>query len=127
VPLPPDVEEALRRAAVVWVGLDGRPPRAVWHVWQDGAALVVAGGGEQELPGAAEASRARLVLRRRSGLAGRLATLEATARRLWPGEAEWDAAVAALAPQRLNAPDVERLPQRWARASVVLRLEPDGG
>ena len=119
--MDPEVEEALRRSGVVWVALDGRPPRAVWHVWRDGAVHLVAGGGEQDVPGAADARTAVLTVRSRT-TGGRVADLPAAVERLAPGTADWDAAVTLLVPERLNADDVDALPQRWATGSVVLRL-----
>lgn len=123
--LVPEVEEALRRGAVVWVALDGRPPRAVWHVWHDAAVLLVVGGDEQDLPGADDAQRAVVVVRGRGPLAGRVAELAATVERPAPGTPEWDDAVAALVPERLNADDLDALPARWTASSTVLRLRPD--
>ena len=122
--LPPDVEDALRRADVVWVGLDGRPPRAVWHAWHDGALWLVTGGQEQELPGADDAASARVVVRARGALAGRAADLTAAVERVAPGDPRWDDAVSVLAPARLNAVDQAGLPERWAAGSTVLRLVP---
>jgi hypothetical protein len=127
VGLPPDVEDALRRSAVVWVGLDGRPPRAVWHVWHDGALWLVAGGGEQDLPGAGDATSAQVVVRARGALAGRLAELTADVEQVRPDDQGWEDTVGVLAAARLNGPDPAALPERWAAASTVLRLDPRSG
>ncbi|GAA3219775.1 hypothetical protein GCM10020256_25160 [Streptomyces thermocoprophilus] len=43
-----------------------------------------------------------------------------------PESEEWLAAVAELKGKRLNAPDGEAMPARWARECRVLRLEPAG-
>lgn len=41
-------EEATKKSGLVWVRGSG-PARAVWHVWHEGAALLVGGGpGEQD-------------------------------------------------------------------------------
>ncbi|HWG94776.1 MAG TPA: hypothetical protein VNU66_11175 [Mycobacteriales bacterium] len=117
-----ELEEALRRGGVVWVGLDGRAPRPVWHVWHDAAVHVVCGGGEQELPGAAGAAQAVVVARGRGSLAGRAGELAADVERLAPGTPAWDEVVPLLVAARLNAPDLDALPEQWARSSVVLRL-----
>ena len=122
--LSASVEDALRRAGVVWVALDGRPARAVWHVWHDGAVHVVAGGDEQDLPGAQDAVRGVVVVRDRGALSGRLPDVDVDVVRLRPGTPEWDAATPVLAARRLNATDAATLPERWARRSVVLRLQP---
>ena len=122
--LDAEAEEALRRGAVVWVALDGRPPRAVWHVWRDGAVLLVTGGDEQELPGADDARSAVVVVRGRGALAERVAELPTAVERLAPGTPDWDDAVTALVPERLNAADLDALPGRWAASSTVLRLRP---
>lgn len=57
---------------------------------------------------------------------GRLATFPATVSELAPGSEEWEAAVAELKGKRLNAPDGEEMPGRWARECRVLRLVPSG-
>src|SRR5438270_833790 len=49
---------------------------------------------------------------------------QATVSRIVPGTAAWDTVVPLLHDKRLNAPDGEQQPERWARESVVLRLEP---
>jgi hypothetical protein len=118
------LEEALRRGGLVWVGLDGRPPRAVWHVWHDGAVHLVCGGGEQDLPGAAEAQEAVVVARGRGSLAARAGELTAEVERLEPGSPAWEAVLPLLVAERLNADDLDALPARWAQASTVLRLRP---
>ena len=57
---------------------------------------------------------------------GRLVAWPATVVELAPDSAEWEAAVAELKGKRLNAPDGEAMPDRWARECRVLRLEPTG-
>ncbi len=53
-------------------------------------------------------------------------TWTAAVRELASGSEEWTAAVADLKGKRLNAPDGEAMPERWARECRVLRLEPTG-
>jgi hypothetical protein len=60
---------------------------------------------------------------RRSGL---LVTWTAEVSPVEPGTPAWDDAVPVLHAARLNAPDGEQQPQRWARESTVLRLRPTG-
>lgn len=45
------LDNALRKAAAIWVRPDGHEPRLVWALWRDGAVLVAVGGTEQEVPG----------------------------------------------------------------------------
>ena len=120
------VDEATRRSNVVWVSLDGAPARAVWHVWHDGCAHVVTGGLEQELPGAAAAQQAVVVVRSRERRSGVVVEWEASVERVEPGTPAWDEVVPVLHAARLNAPDGEDQPARWARESTVLRLRPTG-
>lgn len=57
---------------------------------------------------------------------GRLVGWAANVVELVPGSPGWEAAVAELKGKRLNAPDGEAMPGRWARECRVLRLEPTG-
>ncbi len=57
---------------------------------------------------------------------GRLVSWPATVSELASGSPEWEAAVAELKGKRLNAPDGERMPDRWARECRVVRLVPAG-
>ncbi|MEU1279889.1 hypothetical protein [Streptomyces sp. NPDC005805] len=119
------VEEATRKSGLVWVRGDG-PARALWHVWHDGAAHVVGDGpGEQPLPGLADGGSAEVTVRSKDK-GGRLVVWTASVRALEPGSEAWEAAVAELKGKRLNAPDAERMTERWARECRVLRLEPRG-
>jgi hypothetical protein len=123
----PLVEEATRRSSVVWVALDtGDGPRAVWHVWHAGAAYLVTGGLEQQLAGALTAARATVQVRSRERRSGLVVQWSAQVERVPPGTPEWDEVVPVLHAARLNAPDGEEQPQRWARESLVLRLRPTG-
>jgi hypothetical protein len=124
------VEEAARKSAVLWL----QPPGAVravpaWHVWSSaagpGAVYVVGGGAEQTLPPMPDGERV-LVTVRSKDTGGRLVAFAATAERVHPGSEEWDAVVPELHAKRLNPPDGEEQPARWARESVVTRLRPTG-
>ncbi|GHF86198.1 hypothetical protein ACFFSH_04200 [Streptomyces filamentosus] len=117
------VEEATKKSGLVWVRGTG-PARALWHVWHDGAAHVVGDGpGEQPLPGLADGSTAEVTVRSKDK-GGRIVSWTAAVRELAPGGEEWAAAVAELKGKRLNAPDGEAMPERWARECRVLRLDP---
>ncbi|GAA3740948.1 hypothetical protein [Streptomyces tremellae] len=118
------VEEATRKSGLVWVRGTGRA-RPLWHVWLDGAAWVVGGGpGEQPLPeGLAAGARAEVTVPSKDKR-GRLVSWTARVAECPPGSAEWESAVGELKGKRLNAPDAEAVPERWARECRVLRLTP---
>jgi len=126
------VDEAARRSSVLWLRYgDDERARPAWHVWRDGAVFVVAeagtrvGGGEQWLPGLADARTATVICRAQDSRA-RLVTWQATVRPLQPRTAEWEAAAAALRSARLNASDLAGLIDRWATTAVIVRLDPTG-
>ncbi|MFH9606744.1 hypothetical protein [Streptomyces sp. NPDC017448] len=117
-------EEATKKSGLVWVRAAG-PARAVWHVWHEGAALLVGGPGEQPLPeGLADGGRAEVTVRSKDK-GGRIVAWTAAVRFLAPRSEEWEAAVAELKGKRLNAPDAEAMPERWARTCTVARLTPE--
>jgi hypothetical protein len=118
------VEEATKKSGIVWVRGASGPDRSLWHVWHEGAALVVGDGpGEQPLPDLVDGGAATVTVRSKDK-GGRLVGWTATVVQLTPGTEAWDAAVAELKGKRLNAPDAETMPERWARECRVLRLEP---
>lgn len=110
-----DLEEATRKTAVLW--LSGHP---LWHVWHDGAAYVVGGGLEQPLP---DCRQGRVTVRTKNG---DVLEWDAEVEPVPAGSPDWDAVVPLLHAKRLNAPDGEQQPLRWARESAVLRLTPAG-
>ncbi|MFJ6568345.1 hypothetical protein ACIQNU_13035 [Streptomyces sp. NPDC091292] len=119
------VEEATKKSGLIWVRGAGAA-RALWHVWHDGAAHLVGDGpGEQPLPGLADGATATVTVRSKDK-GGRLVGWTARVVELAPGTEAWEAAVAELKGKRLNAPDGEEMPARWARECRVLRLEPEG-
>ncbi|MEV5344475.1 hypothetical protein [Streptomyces achromogenes] len=121
------IEEAVKKSGLIWVRGAGAPAaRALWHVWHEGAVCVVGDGpGEQPLAGLADESLAEVSVRSKDK-GGRLVTFPATVSELASGSEEWEAAVAELKGKRLNAPDGEEMPARWARECRVLRLVPTG-
>ncbi|MER5478292.1 hypothetical protein ABT026_15145 [Streptomyces sp. NPDC002734] len=123
------VEEAAKKSALVWVRPTGSaqgPERALWHVWHDGAVCVAGDGpGEQPLPGLADGGQAVLTVRSKDK-GGRLVSCRAAVTELTAGSDAWEEAVGELKGKRLNAPDAEEMPRRWARECRVLRLEPLG-
>ncbi|MGV9934826.1 hypothetical protein ACWDY4_30270 [Streptomyces olivaceoviridis] len=121
------IEEAAKKSGLIWVRGAGAPAaRALWHVWHEGAVCVVGDGpGEQPLEGLADGGSAEVSVRSKDK-GGRLVTFAAAVSELASGSPEWEAAVAELKGKRLNAPDGERMPARWARECRVLRLAPTG-
>ncbi|WP_030910592.1 hypothetical protein, partial [Streptosporangium amethystogenes] len=113
------IEEGAKKSSVLWLSLDR--PRLAWHTWYDGAIYLVTGGGEQPLPGLAEAGEVRVTLRSKDN-GGRLVAFDANVEVMDQTEAA--DAVAALAKERLNAPDGAGLVARWAAGSQVIRLIP---
>jgi hypothetical protein len=119
------VEEATKKSGLIWVQGSG-PARALWHAWHEGAAHVVGDGpGEQPLPGLADGGTAHVTVRSKDK-GGRIVEWAAKITELPVGSPEWEGAVAELKGKRLNAPDGEGMPERWARECRVLRLEPLG-
>jgi hypothetical protein len=117
------VEEATKKSGLIWVRGDG-PARGLWHVWHEGAAHVIGDGpGEQPLPGLVPGAPAEVTVRSKDK-GGRLVAWSARVSELTPHSPEWEAAVAELKGKRLNAPDAERMTERWARECRLLRLEP---
>ncbi|MFI6904235.1 hypothetical protein ACIBKY_23440 [Nonomuraea sp. NPDC050394] len=111
------IEEGAKKSGVLWLTLDR--PRLAWHTLHEGAVYLVTGGGEQELPGLAERSEVHVTLRSKDNGA-RLVEFDAPVTVIDPStEPE---AVAALAKDRLNAPDTEHLTDRWARDSTIIRI-----
>lgn len=124
------VEEAVKKSSVLWLSYPGADrPRPAWHVWQDGAVLLVidAGdhGAEQQLPGLADADEVTVTCRAKDSR-DRLIGWRAAVRRIAPDSAEWDPACKALRSARLNATEAASLPERWATEAVVLALRPTG-
>jgi hypothetical protein len=118
------VEEATKKSALIWVRGTG-PARALWHIWHEGAALLVGDGpGEQPLPAGTDDGSAVEVTVRSKDKGGRLVAWTAAVAVLAPHSEEWEAAVAELKGKRLNAPDAEQMTERWARECRVVRLTP---
>jgi hypothetical protein len=125
-PIPRIIEEATRRSGVVWVAFSDDPPVPAWHLWHSQRLWLVCGGLEQELPGAVAATSATVTVRSKATQNDRLVTWLADVAPVLPGTEEWDEVVPLLHGVRLNAPDGEDQPARWALTSTVLRLTPTG-
>ena len=122
------LEESAKKSGLVWVSTGGRGggDRAVWHVWHEGAVVVVGEGAEQPLNGWAQGDAVTVTVRSKDTW-GRLLAWPARVEELPPGSAAWSAAVEELKAKRLNSPDFETVTERWARESRVLRFVPTGG
>jgi hypothetical protein len=122
----PLVEEAMKKAAVAWVSVDGGPGLALWCMPLDGALYLVSGPGEQSAPGLADAATATVTLRGDHG--GQIVTWPAEVTRLVPGSEQWETAAPLVAAKRLNAPGTATaLAERWAQEECALnRLAPAG-
>jgi hypothetical protein len=123
------VEEAARRSGLIWVrraGADsdaGPPSRPVWHLWQDGSAYLLTGGIEQPMPEGLDGDGAQAeVIVRSKDKGSELVVWRAAVREVETDSEEWRAVVPALASRRLNSPDGEQAPQRWARECRLFRL-----
>jgi hypothetical protein len=121
----PLVVESMKKAALAWLEVPGRRTVAAWLIWHGDAAFVVHGGGEQPIPGLAEAETCQVVVR--SGDNGsRIASWPASVSRVEPGTEEWAEVVPQMLGKRLNLHDPNGAEDRWATGSVVSRLAPAG-
>jgi hypothetical protein len=127
------VAESAKRSGLLWVrrtgeGSDPQPqPQAVWHVWHDGSAYLLTGGIEQPMPEGLDADGAQAEVTARSkDNGGRLVVWRAAVHPVEAGSDEWQQLEPALASRRLNSPDGEQAPQRWARECRLLKLTPTG-
>jgi hypothetical protein len=118
------ITEAMKKAAVAWVAPEDRPAVAVWPTWLEGSLLVLQGGGEQEVPGLAEATRATVTARGDHG--GRIVTWPARVAVVLPESPDWEVALPHLLTARLNLPDHAAAAQRWAQEATLTRLTPLG-
>jgi hypothetical protein len=121
------VAEATRRSGVVWLSSVGAAHRHLaWHIWLDDAAYVVHEGAEQRLDVLERADGQVVVTVPSKDKGSRLVSWVAAVETVEPGTQEWETAAAPLHAARLNAPDGEQQPARWARESVITRLRPTG-
>jgi hypothetical protein len=116
------VADVSKKAGLLWITAPGSPQAMpTWHHWHGDAAYVIAGGAEQPLRGLADAERVTVTVRHKP--AGVL-TWTATVTTVSPDSAEWAEVVPELHTKRLNSPDGQQAPERWARESVLIRLDP---
>jgi hypothetical protein len=113
------LNEAMAKSGLLWIEVSDDRTWPAWHVWDDGAALVVSGPGEQPLPWLPK--EVRLILRSKD-TGGRLLTVRAHVHVLEPGAPEWQRATELLRASRLNAVDDSLT--RWAAECTVTALVP---
>jgi hypothetical protein len=111
--------EAMAKSGLLWIEVADDRTWPAWHVWDDGAALVVSGPGEQPLPWLPKEVR---VILRSKDTGGRLLTVRAHAQVLEPGTPEWQRAAELLRASRLNSVDDSQT--RWAAECTVTALVP---
>ncbi|MEU8822621.1 hypothetical protein [Streptomyces sp. NPDC048636] len=123
------VEEAAKKSALIWVQGSEGAARPLWHIWHDGAVCLV-GDGPDEQPltglGLTDGGTATVTVRSKDK-GGRLVGFPARVVELAPHGEAWTAAVDELKGKRLNAVEADRIAERWASGSRVLRLEPAPG
>lgn len=128
------IEDAAKKAGLIWVRVVGEhhTVQPAWHVWYEGALYVLTGGLEQPAPGGLDTvagddvdARALVTVRGKIN-SGRLATFETTIARVPVGSEEWDGVLPALQAKRLNLPDGEAAPTRWAAECTLWQLRPTG-
>jgi hypothetical protein len=123
------IAEAGKKSALLWLAAEpGGRAYAAWHVWVDGAALVVSGGLEQDAPvlDSIGVDGRVIVTMRSKDTWGRLVTWIGRAETIDPDDDAWPAASTELHAKRLNSPDGEAQPDRWRRESVITRIVPTG-
>lgn len=115
------VEESAKKSGLLWVRIADGTDRPLWQVWHDGAVVVVGEGAEQPLHGLADGQTTVLTARSKDK-GGRLVSWPVRVEQPAPGSEAWTAAAEELRSKRLNSPDHERVLERWARESRLLRL-----
>ena len=122
------LDEAMKKTGLVWVRATGPANRAIglWHLWQNGNVYLLTGGIEQPAPAGLETGATAHVTARAKGKNARVLAFEASVDTLTPEPEEWRTIAAALVPKRLNLPDGEAAPGRWARECTLWRLQPTG-
>ena len=120
------VDEACRKSSMLWLRPAGADrAQAVWHAYVDGAVHVVSQGLEQAAPELIDGAEVDVTVRSKD-TGGRVVTFRGTVSTIAPTDAAWDTVVTELHAKRLNPPDGEGQPARWARESRVVRIEPVG-
>ncbi len=118
------VAELAKKSGLVWVRYDGTA-HPVWHEWIGDAVCVVAGAGEQPLPGIESQKTVTLLLRSKT-TRFLLAEAEATVEVITPASEHWDVVTTTLQTGRLNLHDRDNAIERWGCDATVVRLVPTG-
>ncbi|MPZ59965.1 MAG: hypothetical protein GEU93_01460 [Propionibacteriales bacterium] len=116
----------MKKSALCWLryaGADRDHP--VWHVWHGGAAYVISGGPEQQLPGIDTVDEATVIARTKT-TRQRLLAWRAAVSHLSPEDPQWAEIVDLLKSKRLNLRDTDNVAETWARDCVISRLTPTG-
>src|SRR5215218_2118718 len=117
--------EAAAKSGLLWIRPEGQDRSwPAWHVWHDGAVVVVSGPDEQELP---ELTGPVELLLRSKDTGQRLLRVPAVAAVLAEDDDRWEPAARALAASRLNATtSPARLPERWRGRNPITELRAAG-
>lgn len=121
--------EAATRSDVAWLRLPDGSTHPMWFVWHDDGDLrgpgpvihVVSGPGEQTLPWLPP--EVEVILRSKDSR-NRLLTVAASVTEIRPDSPRWDAAVAVLRAERLNA--IGDVRARWRESSTIHLIAPHG-
>jgi hypothetical protein len=129
--LPKDVEDALRKSDVIWVGVEmnGRDQAVpVWFAYQQGRIYLLhtseGAAGEQQIPGLPDAPEL-VVVTRRKGRDTRQGRFHAAVRLIEPDSPEFDGFAATLADRRRDrhGPPGDAI-RRWKSSCVIAELTP---
>ena len=123
-----EIAAVMKKAGLVWLSWNGGRPAPAWFATVEGQYVVLADAAdsaEQPLPGLATAGSAKVVVPAKPAT-NRLASWQATVRRLDPGSDEWTAAAQVLRTERLNAAGLDTQLERWKTEADLLVLEPTG-
>jgi hypothetical protein len=123
-----EIAAVMKKAGLVWLSWNGGRPVPAWFATVDRQYVVLADAAdsaEQPLPGLAAAGSAEVVVPAKPAT-NRLASWQATVRRLDPGSEEWTAAAQVLRTERLNAAGLDTQLERWKTQADLLVLEPTG-
>ena len=117
------VPAVMKKAGLVWIELDGKPPVAAWHVWHEGACYVLHGSGEQRVPGLGDSTECRVIVRA-AATRQRTAAWDAAVSRVAPDGEEWAEIAPLLLAKRLNLRDHDDAVARWEAECTLSRLDP---
>ena len=129
--LPSEIEDAVKKSDVIWVGAEqnGRDRAVpVWFLYDQGRIYVLHSQerdtGEQEVPGLPDATEL-VVVTRRKGRDTRADRFHAVVRLIEPGEPDFDRIAALLADRRRDrhGPPQDAI-KRWKSGCVIAELTP---